>query len=52
MNNPRSMKAATGLTSEFGNLFCDTWFRHELSRKFTLAGAGKMKYIWWVEEVS
>ena len=42
MNNPRSMKAATGLTSrEFDNLsslFCDAWYSHESSRKFTLAG--------------
>jgi len=42
MNNPRSMKAATGLTSvEFNNLsnlFCDAWYSHESSRKFTLAG--------------
>ena len=42
MNNPRSMKAATGLTSrEFDNLsslVCDAWYRHELSHKFTLSG--------------
>ena len=42
MNNPRSMKVATGLTSvEFNNLsnlFCDAWYSHESSRKFTLAG--------------
>ena len=42
MNNPRSMKAATGLTSvEFNNLsnlFCDAWYSHESSRKLTLAG--------------
>jgi len=47
MNNPRSMKVATGLTSvEFNNLsnlFCDAWYSHELSRKLTLAGVERSR---------